>query len=164
MTTETTQIQMEVGGTVRLEGAGGERAARVLAQARALARELEQRGALAVGVGPEADGYVPVTVAGSVPVALRVLEGSADGVRIFPERAPSSLVVTAAPVRPFRVVAITDHLVGASENHPHDHGPLDFRTEYDEAGARLTVRLTGTLFATSYLMFLVYIQLTQGRS
>lgn len=160
MTTETMQTHMEVSGTVRLDGASGASAEEVVVAARARAKELEERGALAV----EAHGHLAVTVAGSVPVALRVLEASVESGRLFPERAPSSLTVTAAPVRPVRVVAITDHLMGASENHPRDDAPLDFRTEYDESEARLTVRLHGSLFATTYLMFLVYIQLTQGRA
>lgn len=160
MTTETKQLHMEVGGTVRLNGVDGETLSRLVTAARARARELEERGTLAVNEGSEGE----VRVAGSVLVALRVLEASVEGERLFPERASSSLIVRAVPVPQTRVVAIGDHLMGASENHPRDDAPLHFRTEYDEADERLEVRLDGSLFATNYLMFLVYMQLTQGRA
>jgi hypothetical protein len=165
MTTEAKQIQGRVSGTVRLTDADAAATPRVLEQARARAAALVEKGPLEVSADVEADGTSVLMLRGAVATALRVLEARTEGdARLFPEAAPSALVVQAEPVSPGRVIAITDHLNGASDNHPRDDAPLGYRIEYAEPEARLTVTLTGSLFSTSYLMFLVHIQLTQGRS
>ena len=165
MTTEAKQVQSRVSGTVRLEGAQAAARQRVLEEARARAAALTERGPLEVTADVDADGTGVLTLHGAVATALRALEARTEGdERLLPEGAPSVLVVRAEPVSPGRVIAITDHLTGASDNHPRDDAPLDYRIDYEEAEARLTVRLMGSLFSTSYLMFLVHMQLTQGRS
>ncbi len=49
-------------------------------------------------------------------------------------------------------------------HHPPGDPPLDVRTEHDERERRLRVKVSGTLFATSYLLFLVNLHLTQSRT
>lgn len=165
MTTEARPVQGRVSGTVRLEGLDEDAASRLVESANGRASELTDNGRLDVEAALDADGRAWVELEGAVVTALRVLETRNEGGdRLFPEQAHSTFVVHAQPVSPGRVVAINDHLMGASENHPRDDTPLDFRAEYDESEARLALRLSGSLFATSYLMFLIHMQLTQGRS
>lgn len=165
MTTEFTRVQGEMSGTVVMSGMDRATVEHVVGEARERARQLTGKGPLQVEGDLDDEGRLTVTLTGAVASALRVLEAcSTNGDRLFPERAQSSLLVRGEPVSPQRVVAITDHLMGASENHPRDGAPLDFRTEYDECHKRLAVQIKGSLFSTNYLMFLVHLQLTQGRS
>jgi hypothetical protein len=157
-------LKAEMRGSVRLEGMNQAGSDHLVGLARARARELEEQGPLNVAGDAGETGSFVIGFDGAIPCALRVLESrTPDGERFFPERASSSLVVRATPVSQTNVIAITDHLMGASENHPEDDAPLEFRTEYDEAGRELTVSLSGSVFATNYLMLLVWLHLTQSR-
>ncbi|MGE0161248.1 MAG: hypothetical protein AB7T31_17770 [Gemmatimonadales bacterium] len=108
------------------------------------------------------EAVTPIT--GEAAAVLRTLEAkSTDGSRVYPEHATASLVVTAEPVGKEKAIGITDHLLGASENHPRDGLPLEFRTDHDEQAERLTVSLQGSVSAVSYLLFLVHLHMTQSR-
>jgi hypothetical protein len=63
-----------------------------------------------------------------------------------------------------KAATVSNHLLNAARNKPEESGTLDLRTEHDEERRHLTVRLTGSSFATSYLLFLVYLQMTQSRT
>ena len=56
---------------------------------------------------------------------------------------------------------MTNHLLAASKNHPHDDVPLRIDTMYDEQRGRLRVIITGSIAATSYLLLLVSLRLEQ---
>ena len=106
-----------------------------------------------------------LTVTGSLPAVLRLLNGkSTTGERLVDDRAETSLVASIDNVGAEKAVAINDHLLNAAKNHPPGDPPLDVRTENDERERRLLVRLNGSLFATSYLLFLVNLHLTQSRT
>ena len=80
------------------------------------------------------------------------------------DRADTSFVASVDGVGVEKAVAIGDHLLNAAKNHPPGDSPLDIRTEHDERERRLRVRLNGSLSATSYLLFLVNLHLTQSRT
>ena len=106
-----------------------------------------------------------LTVTGSLPGVLRLLNGKTQGgARLIDDRAGTSLVAGFDNVGSEKAVAINDHLLNAAKNHPRGDQPLDVRTEHDALRARLTVRVDGSLFATSYLLFLVNLHLTQSRT
>ena len=106
-----------------------------------------------------------LTVAGSLPAVLRFLNGKApSGERIVEDRAGTSFVADVENVGAEKAIAINDHLLNAAKNHPPGDPPLDVRTEHEEEAKRLRVKLSGSLFATSYLLFLVNLHLTQSRT
>ena len=100
-----------------------------------------------------------------MPAFLRLLNGkSPGGERLVDDRADTSLVASVAGVGAQKAVAINDHLLNAAKNHPPGDPPLDVRTEHDEREKCMCVKLNGRLFATSYLLFLVNLHLTQSRT
>jgi len=106
-----------------------------------------------------------LTVTGSLSAVLRLLNGkSPSGERLIEELADTSLVASVDNVGAEKAITISDHLLSAAKNHPPGNPPLDVRTEHDERERRLRVRLKGSLFATSYLLFLVNLHLTQSRT
>jgi hypothetical protein len=106
-----------------------------------------------------------LTVTGGLPAVLRVLNGkSPSAERLVEDRADTSLVASVYDVGAEKAVAISDHLLNAAKNHPPGDPPLDVRTEHEARERRLRVRLNGSLFATSYLLFLVNLHLTQSRT
>jgi hypothetical protein len=106
-----------------------------------------------------------MTASGSLPSVLRLLNGkSASGERLFADAAQSSMVASVTGVGSVKAVAINDHLLSAAKNHPPGDSPLEVRTEHDEPRALLHVKLTGSLYATSHLLFLVNLHLTQSRT
>jgi len=80
------------------------------------------------------------------------------------DRADTSFVASVDGVGVEKAVAIGDHLLNAAKNHPPGDSPLDIRTEHDERERRLRRRLNGSLSATSHLLFLVNLHLTQSRT
>jgi len=106
-----------------------------------------------------------LTISGALPAVLRLLNGkSASDERLFEDGVDTSMAATVDGVGSVKAVAISGHLLNAAKNHPPGGLPLDVRTEHDEGRAQLHVRLKGSLFATSYLLFLVNLHLTQSRS
>ena len=106
-----------------------------------------------------------LSIRGSLLAVLRLLGNkSADGTRLFEDDSESSVALNIDGVGKAKSVAITDHLLNAAKNHPQSARPLDVRTEHDDREQRLSVALTGSLFATSYLLFLVHLHLTQSRT
>jgi hypothetical protein len=106
-----------------------------------------------------------LTVTGSLPGVLRLLNGKTQsGERLIEDRVGTSFVADVDNVGSDKAVAINDHLLNAAKNHPPGDPPLDLRTEHDAAHARLRVRVNGSLFATSYLLFLLNLHLTQSRT
>ncbi len=100
-----------------------------------------------------------------MPAVLRVLNGkSPSAVRLLEERADTSLVANVYGIGAEKAIAINDHLLNAAKNHPPGDLPLDVRTEHDEHAKRLRVKVAGSLFATTYLLFLVNLHLTQSRT
>jgi hypothetical protein len=113
----------------------------------------------------EAAARLTLTVTGSLPAVLRLLNGkSPSAERLVEDRADTALVATVDGVGAEKAVAITDHLLNAAKNHPPDDPPLDLQTEHDERERKLRVKVDGSLFATSYLLFLVNLHLTQSRT
>jgi hypothetical protein len=100
-----------------------------------------------------------------LPAVLRLLNGkSPSGERLIDERADTSFVASVDNVGAEKAIAINDHLLNAANNHPPGDPPLAVRTEHDEREKRLRVKVGGTLFETSYLLFLVNLHLTQSRT
>jgi len=155
----------DVTGVVRVAGIDRAGADRFVTAIATLA------GASAHGPIEIADAYdertarVNLTVTGSLSAVLRLLNGkSPSGERLVEEQADTSLVASVDNVGAEKAVAINDHLLNAAKNHPPGDPPLDVRTEHDEPRRILRVRLSGSLFATSYLLFLVNLHLTQSRT
>jgi hypothetical protein len=135
MTTEATEVRMEVSGIVELPVTDRVEAHRLVAEARAVAANLAEKGSLAVTV--EGNDYArPVMrLSGSVPVALRVLEVTRfDGERLFPEGAATALAAVASPATRARAVAVNDHLIAAADNHPREVPPGSAQAEDDGRG------------------------------
>jgi hypothetical protein len=106
-----------------------------------------------------------LTVSGALPAVLRLLNGkTASGARLIEDDVLTSMAATVDGVGITKAVAIGDHLLNAAKNHPPGDPPLEIRTEHDEWRAQLDVTLKGSLFATSYLAFLVNLHLTQSRT
>ncbi len=113
----------------------------------------------------ERDARLTLTIRGSLAATLRLLnDKSASGERLIEDSTASSIAVHIDGVGSVKAVAINDHLLNAAKNHPRGDRPLEVRTEHDEQKQRLGVMLTGSLFATSYLLFLVNLHLTQSRT
>jgi hypothetical protein len=105
-----------------------------------------------------------LNIRGSLSAVLRLFGKSASGERLFEDGTESSIALNIDGVGKVKAVAITDHLLNAAKNHPQSDRPLDVRTEHDDRQQRLSVTLTGSLFATSYLLFLAHLHLTQSRT
>jgi hypothetical protein len=100
-----------------------------------------------------------------LPAVLRVLNGkSPSAERLIEERADTSFVANVYDIGAEKAIAINDHLLNAAKNHPPGDPPLDVRTEHEERAKRLRVKVSGSLFATSYLLFLLNLHLTQSRT
>jgi len=113
----------------------------------------------------ERDARLTLTATGGLAAVLRLLNAKTQsGERLIEERVGSSLVADVDNVGSEKAVAINDHLLNAAKNHPPGDPPLDVRTKHDVPHARLRVRVDGSLFATSYLLFLVNLHLTQSRT
>jgi hypothetical protein len=155
----------EVNGVVHLDDldrAAADRSARLI---RALA-EASAHGPVEIAeTYDERAARLTLTVSGRLPAVLRVLNGkSPSAERLVAERADTSLVANVHDIGVEKAVAINDHLLNAAKNHPPGEPPLDVRTDHDARAKRLRVRLDGSLFATSYLLFLVNLHLTQSRT
>ena len=95
---------------------------------------------------------------------LRLLDALAeDGAAVFDREAYSRMVLRVEPVRYELRIALGDHLASAAKNHPPGPTPLRLETQYDEEAERLLIEVTGTVLATSYLLFLTWLQVTQSR-
>ena len=104
-----------------------------------------------------------VTLVGSLPAMKLLDHADQQGKRLFEEQARVSMTVQIDPVQRPAAIAVTDHLLAAAKNHPPHDLPLRIDTDYDEAHARLEVMLAGSVFATSYLLMLIHVHLTQSR-
>src|SRR4051812_12763424 len=73
----------------------------------------------------ERHSRLTLTVAGSLAVVLRLLNGKKEsGERVIDERAGTSLVADVDGVGSEKAVAISDHLLNAANNHPPGDPPL----------------------------------------
>lgn len=155
----------EATGVVHVSAIEPEKAERLIGLARAAA------GASAHGPIDVAESYdergarLTMTATGTLPGVLRLLNGkSASGERMFSDASVSAMTARITNVDSVKAVAIGDHLLNAAKNHPPGDPPLDVRTEDVEQRALLRVTLNGSLYATSYLLFLVNLHLTQSRT
>jgi hypothetical protein len=106
-----------------------------------------------------------LTASGRLPAVLRLLNATtASGARLIADGSNATLAAHVENVGTVKAVAIGDHLLNAAKNHPLGGPPLEVRTEHDERGTRLHVTLNGSLSATSYLLSLVNLHLTQSRT
>jgi len=155
----------EVNGVVHVRAVDRAAADRSAQLIRALADASAHGPIEIVDAYDERAAQLTLTVSGSLPAVLRLLNGkSPSGERHLDERADTALVASVDNVGTEKAVAISDHVLNASKNHPPGDQPLDVRTEHDERDRRLRVKVGGTLFATSYLLFLVNLHLTQSRT
>jgi hypothetical protein len=134
-----------------------------------LARELARgsaHGAVDITTAHDAvAARLTLTATGRLPAVLRLLNGkSASGARLVEDRVGTSLAASVDGVDTAKAIAIGDHLLNAAKNHPPGDPRLEVRTAHDERRAKLQVTLNGSLFATSYLLFLVNLHLTQSRT
>jgi len=159
------QRRAHVTGAVHLDGINRAEADRSAQLLRDLA-VTSAHGPLAIEESyDDARSRLTLTVAGSLPGVLRLLNGKAQsGERLVEERVGTSFVADVDNVGREKAVAINDHLLNAAKNHPPGDQRIDVRTEHDAPHARLRVRVDGSLFATSYLLFLVNLHLTQSRT
>jgi hypothetical protein len=155
----------EVTGVVRVDAVDRTVADRSAQLIKALAGESAHGPIEIAEAYDERGARLTLTVTGSLPAVLRLLNGkSPGGERLVDDRAGTSLVANVEEVGAQKAVAINDHLLNAAKNHPPGDPTLDVRTEHDEREKQLRVRLDGSLFATSYLLFLVNLHLTQSRT
>jgi len=150
---------------VHVEGIDRVKAERTAELARELARASTHGTVDIVESHDAATARLILTVSGGLPAVLRVLNGkSASGARLVEDGVSASMTANVSGVDTVKAVAITDHLLNAAKNHPSGGPPLEIRTEHDERRSQLQVTLKGSLFATSYLLFLVNLHLTQSRT
>ena len=117
------------------------------------------------GTYDDTDSRLVLNVRGDARTVLALVDGRyTQGERLIDERATTSVTVQMTNVSSAKAATISVHLLNASQNHPRDDAPLDIRTEHDEPNAHLTVRLSGSSFATTYLLFLIHLQMTQSRT
>lgn len=113
----------------------------------------------------EPQSRLRLTLEGALAPVLAFLGSkSGNGERLIGDRAHTSMTVTIHPATTPKAIAINDHLLAATKNRPPEDGEVTVRTERDEAGARLVVHVDGSLYSSSYLLFLVHLHLTQSRS
>jgi hypothetical protein len=155
----------EVSGVVHMgasDRAAADRSAQLL---RALAGESELGPIEIAEAYDKRAARLTLAVKGSLSAVLRLLSGkSPSGERLVDDRVDTSFVASVDNVGGEKAVAINDHLLNAAKNHPPGDPPLEVRTEHDERAQRLRVRVSGSLFATAYLLFLVNLHLTQSRT
>ena len=155
----------EVNGVVHVSAIDRAAADRCVQLLRTLAGESAHGPVEIAEAYDERAARLALTVNGSLLVVLRLLNGKApSGERLVDDRADTSFVASVDNVGADKAVAINDHLLSAAKNHPPGDPPLDVRTEHDERARQLRVKVGGTLFATSYLLFLVNLHLTQSRT
>ena len=155
----------DVNGIVRVDGIDRAAADQLSTTITTLSGASAQGPVEIIDAYDERAARLTLTVTGSLPAVLRLLNGkSTTGERLVDDRAETSLVASIDNVGAEKAVAINDHLLNAAKNHPPGDPPLDVRTEHDQREGRLLVRLNGSLFATSYLLFLVNLHLTQSRT
>ncbi len=155
----------DVNGVLHVDGIAQEQVEQSTRHVRAVA-SASTTGPLTVDASyDERVARLTLSIHGSVLSVLRLFGNkSTAGERLFDEGIESSITVNVDGVGIDKATAINDHLLNAAKNHPQSDRPLDVRTEHDERRQRLGVRLAGSLFATSYLLFLVHLHLTQSRT
>jgi len=106
-----------------------------------------------------------LTIRGDAASVLALLGGRyTGGERLIGDDASTSVTAEVTGVTSVKAATISNHMQNAAQNKPPEDAALDIRTEHDEAHGHLTVRLSGSLHATTYLLFLVYLQMTQSRT
>jgi len=155
----------DVSGVLHVDGIDQEQVERSTQHVRAVANA-STHGPLTVDATyDERAARLTLSIRGSLSAVLRLFSNkSADGERLFEDGTESSIALDIDGVGKVKAVAITDHLLNAAKNHPQSDRPLDMRTEHDDPRQRLHLSLTGSLFATSYLLFVVNLHLTQSRT
>jgi hypothetical protein len=142
----------------RLDGVDGPASTRLVERLRAATDTL-------VVEGSHSGSHLALTMRGDARTMLALLDGRlTDGEKILADTTPTVVSADVDHVSSEKAATVSNHLLNAAQNKPEDGGALDIRTEHDEARSHLTVRLTGSAFATSYLLFLVYLQMTQSRT
>ncbi len=155
----------DVSGVLHVEGKDRAASDRLSTAIAALA-DASAHGPIAIAHAyNERAACVTLNVRGSLAAVLRLLNSkSPGGERVVDDRTPTSFEATIDNVGVEKAVAINDHLLNAAKNHPPGDPSLDVRTEHDERDTRLRVLVSGSLFATAYLLFLVSLHLTQSRN
>jgi hypothetical protein len=154
---------VEVSSLVQLGAIDRDAANRMTDRLLTGAESLRSKGPLSVDTDHNAArGELRVSLVGTLSAVNRLLNYKSEAdQRIFEERAQVSTVVRIDPIdRPFSI-SLTDHLSAAAHHHPQNDVPLRIDTTYDEAGMRLELVLTGSVFAISYLLMILYLRLTQ---
>jgi hypothetical protein len=104
-----------------------------------------------------------IQLEGSVAATLHVLEAkTAQGQPVVDERTVVNTAAVVGRLHRHGASIIANHLMSAAQNHPQSDLPLRMENPYDEPQQRLTVRLSGSAFATSYLLWIVAVQMTQS--
>ena len=106
-----------------------------------------------------------VRISGLLAPVLRLiaLKGPNDRPWID-DGAESTVEVVIAPVAKEKAIALNDNLLAAAKHRPQEGSALSIRNEHDETAQKLVVHLSGSLYATSYLLFLTHLHLTQSRT
>jgi hypothetical protein len=161
--TPRTIRRADVAGVVHVDAIDRAAADRFMEPIRTLARASAHGEIEVAEAYDERAARLTLTVTGSLSPVLRLLSGkSPGGGRLIDDRGGTSFTASIDNVGAEKAVAISDHLMSAAKNHPSGDPPLDVRTEHVERERRLRVRISGSLFATSYLLFLVNLHLTQS--
>lgn len=157
------RIERRAGVTavVHMDGVGRVEADRIVDVARAWAH-----GAVDIATTHDAAAArLTLTASGRLPAVLGLLNAkTASGARLIEDGSDAALAAHVENVGTLKAVAIADHLLNAAKNHPAGGSRLEVHTQHDEPGSQLHVTLRGSLFATSHLLFLVNLHLTQSRT
>ena len=105
-----------------------------------------------------------VTLTGSLASAKLLAYKTENHDSLFSDEQETAITVKIVPFPHPRSVSINDHIIAASKNHPQNDIPLVLDTRYDEDTEQFTLIFKGSFFATTYLLFLVAIRLTQARN
>jgi hypothetical protein len=95
---------------------------------------------------------------------LRLLDANTGGQPLFDPTSRSSITTVICPMEYERTVGLIDHLISASRIHPQSETSLSVQSNYDEDIEQLELILSGSLYATSYLLLIIALRLTQARS
>ena len=155
----------DVAGVLHMPGIDGEQAERSTQRVRAVANASTHGPLTVEATYDEQAARLTLSIRGSLSAVLRLFGNKSEGgERLLEDGTETSVAVNIDRVGTVKAVAINDHLLNAAKNHPRSDRQLEVRTEHNEQRQQLNVTLTGSLFATSYLLFLVHLHLTQSRT
>jgi hypothetical protein len=109
-----------------------------------------------------AQTLVQIAFTGSIRATARMLDHKmAAGERLFHELTKALTVVQIDGFDRVMTIGLIDALTAATNSYPGEHGALRIDTDYDDRRRLFKLTIAGAIFATTYLLFIVGMHLSQ---